>query len=50
MITRTVDLKKERERAKKPGAGYPINTPTQDAIVRAVDEYAKKLKKPPAQR
>ena len=50
MTTRTVDLEKEGKRARKPGAGYPINKPTEDPIVKAVDERAKKLKRHPAQR
>ena len=50
MTTRTVDLEKEGKRAREPAAGYPVNKPPEDPIVKAVDERAKKLKKPPAQR
>ena len=51
MATRKVDLKKERERAKKPGAGHPINYPPPlPKEVEEHDQAMKKLKKPPSQR
>jgi len=53
VTTKKIDLpkfRKELERMHKPGAGYPINKPPADPIVKAVDERAKKLKRHPAQR
>jgi len=50
VTTRTVDLKKEGKRARKPAAGYPVNKPAEDPIVTAVAKRAKTLKRHPAQR
>lgn len=51
MATRTVDHKKERERAKKPAAGYPVKYPPPlPKEIQDHDREMKKLKKPPSQR
>lgn len=45
-----VDLEKERVRAHKPAAGYPVKKPRRDPVVEQVDKQVKKEKKHPAQR
>jgi hypothetical protein len=48
--SRKADLKKERERAHKPAAGYPVIYPAKDAEVERLRAEQLKKKKPPAWR